>query len=246
MGDVNGADTPSLETLRALLALQEKDLELDRLREEAATPPPELVEIQRQVENLEERLAELLERQAELGRQYNRHSLDIQDLAAKEKQAEADQKRAQTLREQMDYENRIRQIKDRIRELLELSTPIMEAMEAVEAEIKEVEEALKGLRPKLEEAMEANAQRVKALEAVIADKVAERETMAQGIPKDLLKEYETIRRARKGIGVVKIKIAGNTHRCGGCNVVLPTHVAQRVVLGQLVRCPSCGRLIFKD
>ncbi|MER3603450.1 MAG: hypothetical protein C4298_06620, partial [Thermus sp.] len=34
-------------------------------------------------------------------------------------------------------------------------------------------------------------------------------------------------------------------RCQGCNVVLPTHVAQKVMQGQLVRCPSCGRLLFK-
>ncbi|MFX9958413.1 hypothetical protein ABTP74_19335, partial [Acinetobacter baumannii] len=81
------------------------------------------------------RLAELLERQAELRKEYNRHSLDIEDLTAKEKQAEAEQRQAQSAREQTQYENRIQQIKDRIKELLELSTPIMEAMENLENEI---------------------------------------------------------------------------------------------------------------
>lgn len=83
MGSVNGA-----EALKALYALQEKDLEIDRLRAEAESPPEELVALQGQVEALEERLTNLLERRAELEREYNRHSLDIEDLSAKEKQAE--------------------------------------------------------------------------------------------------------------------------------------------------------------
>jgi len=240
MGSVNGA-----EALKALYALQEKDLEIDRLRAEAESPPEELVALQGQVEALEERLTNLLERRAELEREYNRHSLDIEDLSAKEKQAEEEQKRAPSAREQTQYENRIQQIKDRIRELLELSTPIMEAMENLEAEIAQVEEELAALRPRLQELLEANRARVAELEAAIAAKVEERTTMAAAIPAQILKEYEAIRRARRGTGVARMAAQGQVYRCEGCNVVLPTHVAQKVVRGQVVRCPSCGRLLWK-
>ena len=63
MGGVNGA-----EARKALYALQEKDREIDRLRAEAESLPEELVALQGQVETLEERLTNLLERRAELER----------------------------------------------------------------------------------------------------------------------------------------------------------------------------------
>lgn len=243
MGGVNGAE--QVEALRALYGLQEKDLELDRLREEAESLPEELLAVKRQVEALEERLAGLLERQAELQKEYNRHSLDLEDLTAKEKQAEAEQRQAQSAKEQTQYENRIQQIRDRIRELLELSTPLMEAMESLEGEIAQVEEELSQLRPRLEALLEENARRVGGLKETIALKEEERRAMAQGIPEALLKEYEAIRRSRKGTGIVRMRRQGNAFRCEGCNVVLPTHVAQKVVQGQMVRCPTCGRLLLK-
>lgn len=240
MGGVNGA-----EALRALYALQEKDLEIDRLQKEAETLPEDLLAAKAQAEALEAELVNLLERQAELKKAYTRHSLDIEDLTAKEKQAEAEQRQAQSAREQTQYENRIQQIKDRIRELLELSTPIMEAMEEVEKEIARVEEALASLRPKLEELLQQNALRVEALKEQILKLQEARQAMAAEIPAPVLKEYEAIRRARKGTGVVRMLRQGQVFRCEGCNVVLPTHVAQKVIQGQLTRCPSCGRLLWK-
>ncbi|WP_117237604.1 zinc ribbon domain-containing protein [Thermus sediminis] len=240
MGGVNGA-----EALRALHALQEKDLEIDRLQKEAETLPEDLLALKARVEALEAELMALLERQAELRKAYARHSLDIEDLAAKEKQAEAEQRQAQSAREQTQYENRIQQIKDRIRELLELSTPIMEAMEEVEAAIARVEEVLTGLKPRLEELLRENAERVEALKGEILKLQGEREAMAQGIPAPVLKEYEAIRRAKRGTGVVRMLPKGQVFRCEGCNVVLPTHVAQKVIQAHLTRCPSCGRLLWK-
>ena len=69
--------------------------------------------------------------------------------------------------------------------------------------------------------------------------------MAAAIPAQILKEYEAIRRARRGTGVARMAAQGQVYRCEGCNVVLPTHVAQKGVRGQVVRCPSCGRLLWK-
>ena len=93
--------------------------------------------------------------------------------------------------------------------------------------------------------LEANRARVAELEAAIAAKVEERTAMAAAIPAQILKEYEAIRRARRGTGVARMAVQGQVYRCEGCNVVLPTHVAQKVVRGQVVRCPSCGRLLWK-
>jgi len=73
--------------------------------------------------------------------------------------------------------------------------------------------------------------------------------MAKSIPALVIREYEAIRRARKGVGVARMVPVGEDRqafRCEACSVQLPTHVAQKVYQGrQLVRCPSCGRILWK-
>ncbi|MEZ4607948.1 MAG: hypothetical protein R2865_14450 [Deinococcales bacterium] len=40
----------------------------------------------------------------------------------------------------------------------------------------------------------------------------------------MLKQYELVRRSKRGVGLVKI-VGGNT--CGGCSMRLPIHVLQK-------------------
>jgi len=67
--------------------------------------------------------------------------------------------------------------------------------------------------------------------------------MVSEIEGRLVKEYELIRRSKKGLGIVPFEGG----RCKGCNVQLPTNVQQRAALGKLpaVKCPSCGRFLIK-
>ncbi|WP_312030512.1 zinc ribbon domain-containing protein [Meiothermus taiwanensis] len=92
----------------------------------------------------------------------------------------------------------------------------------------------------------ANQARVDALEAEYQSKKVSRDQLAATIPTAIVKEYESIRRARKGTGLTKMAKAGSGYRCTACNVQLPMHVAQQVhQASKVVRCPSCGRILWK-
>ncbi|AEB12851.1 zinc ribbon domain-containing protein [Marinithermus hydrothermalis] len=238
---MNGASA-----LAELYRLQERDLELDRIKEEEARLPEELTQTRARWDELSERLAELRERHHELQLEYQQNDLELKDLTQKKTQAQEEQLQATSAREQTQYENRIQQLSTRIDELTELTMPLLEELEALEREIERVRNELEALRPKLEELESQNEARIRDLEAVYQEKYNEREAMARGIPKSLLREYEAIRRARKGVGIAVMVKKGSSFRCAACSVQLPMHVAQRVHQGtQVVRCPSCGRILWK-
>jgi len=232
--------------LADLYTLQEHDQELDRIKEEQAQLPPELVEAREKWASLSDKLAHLREQYVTLQREYQQNDLEIKDLAAKRKQAEDEQLLSTSVREQTQFENRIQQLSTRIDELTELTMPILEEMERLGEQIKEIEAQVAELKPELDSLEAANAERVAALEEDYQAKLAKRQEMSGSIPASLLREYETIRRARKGIGVARVKVQGGVYLCEACSVQLPTHVAQRVYQsGQVVRCPGCGRLLWR-
>ena len=86
------------------------------------------------------------------------------------------------------------------------------------------------------------SQSVEGVDARIAALEAERAEVASGVDAALLKQYEQVRKARRGVGLVEII---DKQRCGGCNVRLPIHVIQKARSGTgVTRCPSCGRLLW--
>ncbi len=232
--------------LADLYTLQEHDQELDKIKEEQERLEPELVEAREKWADLAARLAQLKERYLTLQHEYKQNDLEIQDMAAKRKKAEEEQMQSSSVREQTQYENRIQQFSTRIDELTELTMPILEEMERLAEQIKELEDEMAQLKPELDSLEAANAERVAKLEDGYQAKLAKREQMAASIPKNLLREYQAIRRARKGVGVAIVVAKAGVYRCSACSVQLPPHVAQRVYQGQqAIRCPSCGRLLWK-
>lgn len=241
LGFVNGSDS-----LAQLFHLQDKDLELDRIKEEEDRLPEALVAARKRWAALQDELEGLQDRLQESRLEYNRNDLQHKDLTAKRSKAQESQRNAQSAREQTQYENVIQQFQGLIEELEEALLPLMAEIERLEGEVARVKGELEAERPRLEELENANEARIAKLEAAYQEKLAERNRMAAGIPANLVREYESIRKARKGTGVAKMLRAGSGYRCGACNVQLPMHVAQQVIQsGKVVRCPACGRILWK-
>ncbi len=228
--------------LQTLSEVQALDLELDALAAERAQTPPALVDMRARHDALE---AELGRRKADLNglrKRINESEIELGSLQERRKSAAESALRASTSKEASQFQNQELQFATRLQELEEDTMPLLEEQEARQAGVAELEEQLTTLRPELE-ALEADERaRVESLDERVAALGVERARLAQGVSANLLKQYEQVRKARRGLGVVPVTEAGT---CGGCNVRLPIFVVQKVRKGQgVTRCPSCGRLLW--
>ncbi|HWG85460.1 MAG TPA: C4-type zinc ribbon domain-containing protein, partial [Deinococcales bacterium] len=139
------------------------------------------------------------------------------------------------------FENRIQQLSGRIEELEDASIPLVERMESLDGELKALEGQLAELAPRLADLESLDDARIADLRAQYDARAGDRAQAAQSVDNKLLREYDGIRRNRKGMGLVAVK----GMKCGGCNVQLPLNVVQRVRSGAaLQKCPSCGRILW--
>lgn len=228
--------------LEKLSEVQSRDLDLLALEEERRQTPPELIELERRKESLQSALSSVIDRHDELRRRVNENELELKSLEARRKSAADSAVAAGNPKEASQYQNQELQFATRIQELEEDTLPLMERLEALESERDELKSQLEELQPQLEQVATAERERVSALDERVAAISGERDALAREIEASLLKQYEQVRRAKRGVGLVTVV---DNQRCGGCNMRLPIHVVQKAMAGRsITRCPSCGRILW--
>ncbi|ADI14264.1 zinc ribbon domain-containing protein [Truepera radiovictrix] len=228
--------------LDKLNQVQLRDLDLDALREERERTPEELLALRERKERLQGELARTQEKAGALRREVSQSELEIRSLDERRKGASRAALEASSPKEASQYQNQELQFATRLQELEEDTLPLIERLEALDAEVARLQGELDALEPELEASTRAEEARVSALEAKITALTEEREALAASVDAPLLRQYEGVRRAKRGVGLVEVVDA---QRCGGCNVRLPIHVVQKARSARgVTRCPSCGRILW--
>lgn len=231
--------------LETLNQVQRRDLSLDTLLEEKGQTPGELLELRERLDQLQAELAEAERRYDALRKEVNQSELELKALDERRKSSAQGALEAATSKEASQYQNQEMQFATRYQELEEDTLPLIERLEVLEGEVDRLRGDVEDLEPELERVTQAEEDRVAQVEARISELASERDEVARGVDASLLKQYEQVRRARRGVGLVEIL---DNQRCGGCNVRLPIHVIQKARGGAgVTRCPSCGRILwFKE
>ena len=198
--------------LQTLSEVQALDLELDALAAERAQTPPVLVEARTRHAALQ---AELERRASDLNalrKRVSANELELGTLQERRKSAAESALRASTSKEASQFQNQELQFATRLQELEEDTMPLLEEQEARQAGVDELTAQMDDLRPELE-ALEADERgRVEALDEKVRLLSEERDRLASGVGAALLKQYEQVRKARRGVGVVPVTEGGT---CGG-------------------------------
>jgi uncharacterized protein len=119
---------------------------------------------------------------------------------------------------------------------------LLEAMEQFQKSIKTHEEEIAALKDHVAEEERETAERLEELEKTRGQQQADRDRMATSVRKDVLAEYEAIRR-RRGLAVVPARHGV----CTGCNMHLPPQLYNILHGGSTIEhCPSCHRIIYFD
>jgi uncharacterized protein len=131
-------------------------------------------------------------------------------------------------------EQEIRKFEDRILDRMAES-------EALERNVKTAEGALNGEKQQVEAEKSAARERTAADQQSLSELQAERQHSAAGMSQAALREYERIRKGRKGVAVAEA-VEG---RCSACHISLRLQFFQELRRqDQIMLCESCGRILY--
>ena len=227
--------------IEKLFDVQARDLELDALKTERGQTPQELIDAKAVQENLERRRRDKQASLDEVKKQVRTNELELESLQSRRKSASESALMATTAKEASQFQNQELQFATRLEELEGDTLPLMERVESLQADVEALENELAEIIPQVEQMTEQEEARVKTVDEKMTTLATERDKLTEGIDAVLLKQYEQVRRSKRGVGLALV----NGTQCGGCNVRLPIHVVQKVKKGKgITRCPSCGRILF--
>ena len=230
--------------LEQLYRVQNLDIALDRLRDEEGQVSAELQAARSEQASINNRLEDAEIELEKVGKRVRQQELDLASSQEQVARNKTEQDRnATNAKLQSQYESVILQLSERVSDYQEALAPLREQQQELQQRSEALRGELRALRPTLSRLEDEDDARVQDLREQGEGARSERAGLiAQTEPK-LVKEYELIRKGKKGIGIVSYT-AG---RCQGCNVQLPVNVQQRATSGKLppVKCPSCGRILIK-
>jgi len=230
-----------LPDLQWAIRLQELDKRAMELTREISALPKHVAEIEKKLESHERKLE--ADRAALSANQKDRKKTEgeiqlqeqkISKLRGQMLEAKTnDQYRA--FQNEIEFcEKEIRKAEDRILELMSESEPLDKNVKAAEAALKE-------------EKVQVDAQKQQATGRTAVDKQAlaqlqqERSQIVSQLDAKLYREYERIRKGRKGLAVAEA-VEG---RCSACHIVMRLQLFQDLKKGdRLVSCESCSRILY--
>lgn len=232
---------PIGEQLRILYALQKVDSAIDEIRAQRGELPLEVQDLEDEIAGLETRVANLQAEQKRRADDIVAKKQEIKDADALIKKYSEQQQNVRNNREyealskelefqKLEIELRNKQIKERKAS----NEALNEQIEATKEKIQERGLDLKAKREELEVIIAETAKDEERLLVESADLLA-------SLPENLQRGYTRIRNnARNGLAVVTIQ----RNSCGGCfNRVPPQRQLDIRMRKKLIVCEYCGRLI---
>ncbi|MFA5552190.1 MAG: C4-type zinc ribbon domain-containing protein [Trueperaceae bacterium] len=228
--------------LNRLAEVQTLDLELDALAQERGQVPTELLEAMEYRRGLERSIEVRSQELDELRRAVNANELELKSMEERRRSAAANAVRASSPKEASQFQNQELQFGTRVQELEEDTLPLMESFDQLSETVGGLKAELSELLPQLDALDQAEQERVAGVDQKMDEVRGRRDGLASSIDAALLKQYDQVRKSRRGVGLAEVV---DNATCSGCSVRLPIHVVQKARKGAgVTRCPSCGRILM--
>jgi predicted nucleic acid-binding Zn-ribbon protein len=232
---------PLRDQLKALENLQELDLQIDQIKRKKEGLPTALKTFD---QGFNKAKAELTAKQTQIG-----------DLEKQERQTRAAAElnkdrltRAMGKLEGVHNTHEFQAANKEIDQIKKSNLGLEEQSKKIAADLVTERVALETLTAKLGELESQRAAQVSSMEGELSrfggdiqKLTADRQAFTSKVDPRTLAQYDRIRVARGGIGIVPA-LAG---RCKGCNMVIAPQLFNEIQkVSQIHQCPSCHRLLF--
>jgi len=232
--------------LEPLLALQERDLALDRLRHRHATLPERdaVVAGESRAEALATEMARVNDERDRVAGDEKRLDDEATTLAAQASDAEAKLYSGEIAspRELQALQADVEQLRRHQRDVEDREIVVMERREPLDARLAELESEVANAAADLESARAALASAEAAIDAEMAVETTARAEAATGIPTEIITVYERCREKAKGIGAARLV----ARTCQGCHLSIPATEVDRLRRNaddEIGHCDNCGCIL---
>jgi uncharacterized protein len=230
--------------LDRLLQLQTEDSEIRRLLARRASLPEarRLAEVTDQLDELNADLAIAQKQHDEMAHEQNRLEDEIESLS--QKTAREEQRLfsggVSNPKELSSLQAEVEMLKKRSSGLEDELLEVMVKRDGVASTVASLESERSAAVLEWEELSAQVGQLTREIDASLEQHNAQRESIAQSLPGDLLGTYVRIRDSKNGVGVAAL--VGDT--CQGCHTKLPAREVERLRAERgLQRCDNCRRIL---
>jgi predicted nucleic acid-binding Zn-ribbon protein len=229
--------------LELLRTLQQVDNKIRELSEEVKRLPKYVAEIEakldshkKQLEADKHTLADNQKSRRQFEGEIGVHEQKISKLRDQMSQARTNEQFRAFQNEISFEEQEIRKNEDRILDK-------MEEAESLGSNVKKAEEALKIESQKVAREVAEMKARVSEDEKALAEQQVRRTEIAGTVSREVLKQYENIRKAHGGLAVA----AALADRCQNCNVMFRPAFSYQVRSNEkIMTCESCGLILYYE
>jgi predicted nucleic acid-binding Zn-ribbon protein len=229
--------------LQRLVELQGVDVRLEEQRRKLASFPGRIAEIEAKLGAARAKLNAAREALANGSRERKKFELDVEQWRERARKYRDQSHEVKTneafkaLQHEIQHaENEMTQAEDRLLERMVSGEEYDRQVKADEGELKQAEGVAATERSAVEEERADTEKNLAAIET-------ERKGVLEGIPENLLAEYQRIGRRHHGIALADVR----NEACGACGVRIRPHVYQelrRPGNEQLFTCETCNRILY--
>jgi hypothetical protein len=229
-----------MSVAKQLHELQEIDLQLESNERAQQQVASQLGESQ-EIALTRDKLASEQQRLEELSHQQQSAEWEIDDLTVKIK-ANEDKLYGGAIKNPKELANLQRdvdELKDRRSKVEDRTLEIMDRVELARKNVAGISDNLMKLEAEWQDQQQKLSSELEQLKSAHSNLASKRELAAAGIDPGTIEIYLALRK-QKGTAVARVEQG----TCRGCQIVLPTTELQQARSGNLVRCSSCGRILF--
>jgi len=232
------------DSIKQLLSLQERDLELDQVRESIAAIPKKIADLKNDIQSAKTALEDAKKEmtQLQLAKKQKELDLDAQESAVRKHATELN-----SVKTNEAYKALLGEIEKAKQEKSILEDQILQNMEQMDQATrtwKEKEAGSKSHESGLLSQISDLEHKKTELEQSLAAKLAERDQTFSTLPKDLAGQYNKL---RNGKHVKAAVVPIRSEQCSGCHMKVSQNLINEVRRGQkLMTCESCSRIVYLE
>ena len=232
------AVTPEIEKM---LLLQDHDLRIIRLEKELGDAPKRKQAIDALLDDHRQALAKAKEELKARQSDIKQAELDVEGSREKVRKYRGQQIQLKSNQEFRAMEGEIAGVEKTIRQLEDRMIEMMETIEAAQNAVKERDTALKTEEVSVKREIEAIDQRAREVQTELDQARQARTALAVGLEAARLQHYERIMKNKREKALVPVEHGA----CGSCHMKLPPYQVHdaRNQTG-IVVCEYCGRMLY--